>query len=68
MLRAAVDILPRWVRDRLGLGPRWGLGRVERSLVRRAGAVANGLRLDGSPAAQASIRLGLAPDYLWSKP
>jgi len=65
MLRAAVDILPRWVRDRLGLGARWSPGTIERSLVRRAGAAAGRLRLDGSPAAQASIRLGLPPDYLW---
>jgi len=65
MLRAAVNILPLWVRDLLGLGARWSLGPVERRLIRRAGATAARLRLDSSPAAQASVRLGLPPDYLW---
>lgn len=65
MLRAAVDILPVWVRHLLGLGQPWHLRRWERMAVKRAGMVADRLRLDSSPAAQASIRLGLPPDYLW---
>jgi uncharacterized protein (DUF2236 family) len=65
MIRAAVDILPLWIRQLLGLGQPYGLRPFERLIVRQAGAAADRIRLDTSPAAQASVRLGLAPDYLW---
>ena len=63
LIRAAVDIVPIWAREITGL--QHGLNPVERRLVRRIGAAADRLRLDGSPAAQACVRLGLSPDYLW---
>ncbi len=65
MIRAAVDILPLCVRQLLGLGQVHGLRPWERRIVAQAGAAADRLRLDGSPAAQASVRLGHPPDYLW---
>jgi uncharacterized protein (DUF2236 family) len=64
LVRAAVGILPGWVRDRLGLGPEWNLRPLERALVRRAAMAADRLRLRGSPWEQASLRLGLPADYL----
>jgi uncharacterized protein (DUF2236 family) len=65
MIRAAVTILPLRIRHLLGVGQPWSLRPWERAIVRQAGAAADRLRLDRSPAAQASIRMGLAPDYLW---
>jgi hypothetical protein len=35
------------------------------ALVRQAGRAADRVRLDTSPASQASVRLGLPSDYLW---
>jgi uncharacterized protein (DUF2236 family) len=63
LVRAAVDIVPPWARRLTGLGQ--GLNGLERHAVRQIGAAANRLRLDGSPAAQACLRLGLPQDYLW---
>jgi uncharacterized protein (DUF2236 family) len=66
MLRGAVDILPVWVRELLGLDARFGLGPRRRAVLRQAGAAANRVRLDSSPAAQACLRLGLPRDHLWN--
>ena len=66
MIRAAVDVLPLWARQLLGLGQQWGLRPLERLVVRQAGGAASRLRLDTSPAAQASVRLGLPSGYLWN--
>lgn len=65
MIRAAVSILPLPVRHLLGIGQPWHLRRWEGAIVRQAGINADRLRLDSSPAAQASLRMGLPPDYLW---
>ena len=65
MVGAAVDILPIWVRHLLGLGQPWHLRPWQRVALKRAGLAADRLRLDSSPAARASIRLGLPSDYLW---
>ena len=66
LIRAAIDILPAGIRRLLALGPAFGLRSWERPLVRQMGIAADRLRLGGSPAAEASVRLGLAPDYLWN--
>lgn len=66
MIRAAVDIVPLWARQLLGLGQPYGLRALERLIVAQAGAGADRVRLDSSPAAEASVRLGLASDYLWN--
>jgi uncharacterized protein (DUF2236 family) len=66
LIRAAVEILPSWFRDLTGLGGRSGLRAWELPLVRQAGLLADRIRLDTSPAAQACARLGLRGDYLWT--
>jgi uncharacterized protein (DUF2236 family) len=66
MLRAAIHILPRWVRELLALDSSWKLHPIQKQLVRSAASAADRLRLQGSPAAQACVRLGLSSDYLWN--
>lgn len=65
MIRAAVDLVPLKIRHLLGIGQPWSLRSWERAIVRQAGIGADRLRLDSSPAARASLRLGLPADYLW---
>ncbi|MDB5454660.1 MAG: hypothetical protein JWP92_245 [Caulobacter sp.] len=65
MARAAVEITPAWARTLLGLGAGWGLKGWERRLLRLAGAAADRVVLDSSPAVQACRRLGLPGDYLY---
>ena len=65
-LRAAIAILPAWVRVRLGLDrPTWTLGPVERAMVQTAGRLADKVALPSSPPVQASIRMGLGAGYLY---
>ena len=64
LVRAAVDLVPGWVRDRLGLGPRHRLRAWERPLVRRIGALSDRIVLPSGPAAQSCLRLGLPADHL----
>ncbi|MEO6080264.1 MAG: oxygenase MpaB family protein [Steroidobacteraceae bacterium] len=66
LVRAAVDVAPSWLRERLGLDPRAGLGAIGRAVVPRLGALADRLLLRGSPSVQACVRLGLPEDYLLS--
>jgi uncharacterized protein (DUF2236 family) len=63
LIRAAIQILPPWARELVR--EERGLGRAEHQLVKRIGAAADRLRLDGGPAAEACARLGLPRDYLW---
>ncbi|MDM0028321.1 oxygenase MpaB family protein [Variovorax saccharolyticus] len=65
LVRAAVEITPAWVRERLGLKRALGLSAVERRFVRWAGRFADRIMLGGSPAVQACQRLGLPADYLY---
>lgn len=65
LIRGAVEILPLPFRQLAGLGRRSGLRLWEGPLMSQAGALADRVRLDSSPAAQASLRLGLPIDYLW---
>lgn len=67
LIRAAVDILPEWTRERLGLGPDHGLKRWEAALVRTAGRLADAIVIESSPASQACLRLGLPADYLYRR-
>jgi len=66
LVRAAVDMAPGWVRERLGLTADHGLSGWQRWLVRRAGALADRVILPSSPAVQSCRRLGLPDDYLYS--
>ena len=64
MIRGAVAIVPAWLRERLGIAPRWNLRAGETRLLRAMGRVADRLRLDLSPPSQACLRLGLPADHL----
>jgi uncharacterized protein (DUF2236 family) len=66
LVRAAVDLTPRWVRTILGLdGHRFHPWEIE--VVRQAGAFADRLVLDANPAVQACRRMRLPSDYLYAK-
>ena len=58
-IRAAVELLPAWTREILGLDARQGLKPWEGRLVRAAGAMAERMPLPGGPREQARKRLGL---------
>ena len=66
-VRGAVEVVPPWVRERLGLGPRMGLRPGEAPLLRRAGALADRIVLPQAPPAQASLRLGLPAGHLYRR-
>lgn len=65
LVRAAVAILPAWVRERIGLGAIWSLHAWERSLIAAMARAADRLFLPSSPPVQACLRLGLPGDYLY---
>jgi uncharacterized protein (DUF2236 family) len=67
LVRAAVEITPRWVRDVLGLDASQGLQAWEYPVVRGLGRLADRLYVRSSPAVQACQRLGLPPRYLFQK-
>jgi uncharacterized protein (DUF2236 family) len=64
--RAAVDMIPDWIRERLGLSELYGLRPHERWMVRMAGATSNRIVLAQSPAAQACLRVGLPITHLYA--
>jgi len=64
LVRAAVDLMPRWVRTRLGLDGH-GLDGWEAEVIRQAGAFADRLVLESNPAVQACRRMRLPADYLY---
>lgn len=66
LVKAAVDILPAWVRERLELGASWSLNPVERTLVRTVAMASDRLMLPSFPAVQACRRLGLPDTYLYT--
>jgi uncharacterized protein (DUF2236 family) len=63
LIRAAVDIVPEWARDRLGLDARCGL--VERGMVKSIAGLADRIVLPGSAPAQSCTRLGLPATFLY---
>jgi uncharacterized protein (DUF2236 family) len=66
LIRAGIDTLPEWVRERLGLESGWRLGAWERRLVTAAARLADRMPLEGTPPVEACLRLGLAQDYLFT--
>ncbi len=64
MVRAAVELVPPWVRERLGLTRKAGLQSWQAPLVRWGGALAERLLLPSSPAVGACVRLGVPPAWL----
>jgi uncharacterized protein (DUF2236 family) len=66
LVRAAVELLPGWLRTRLGLSRPFGLQRHERWLIQLAGAATDRIILPSTPAVQSCVRLGLPASYLYS--
>jgi uncharacterized protein (DUF2236 family) len=66
LLRAAVELIPEWLREVLGLSEHYGLRAHERRLAKWAGACADRIVLPSSPAVQSCVRLGLPVSYLYS--
>ncbi len=67
LIRAAVDLVPDWVREHLNLGADCGLRPWEKPIVRQAAGAADRVMLPSSPAVQSCLRLGLPADYLYRK-
>jgi uncharacterized protein (DUF2236 family) len=66
LVRAAVELIPGWIRERLGLSERHGLRRHERWLAQLIGASSDRIVLPASPAVQSCVRLGLPTTYLYA--
>jgi uncharacterized protein (DUF2236 family) len=66
LVRAAIDLTPRWLQTILGLKEH-GLHAWEAEVVRQAGAFADRLVLESNPAVQACRRMRLPADYLYSR-
>ncbi|KLK94300.1 histidine kinase [Microvirga vignae] len=65
LLKAAVEILPPWMRERLGLEAAWSLDPVERILVLGIAKAGERLVLPSLPAVQSCRRLGLSDTFLY---
>lgn len=66
-VKAAVEITPAWLRERLGLDERWHPRPWEKRLVALACQAADRLVVRSSPAVQSCRRLGLPDDYLYRR-
>ena len=64
LIRAAIDLTPRWLRRIVGLTDH-GLNALEAAVVRQIGAFADRLVLEINPAVQACRRMGLSANYLY---
>jgi len=65
LVRAAVEMIPDWIRDCLGLTASFGLRRGQGWIVGLAGALSDRIVLSESPAAQSCLRLGLPLTHLY---
>ncbi|QRM56283.1 oxygenase MpaB family protein [Sinorhizobium sp. BG8] len=65
LLKAAVELLPGWVRARLALGNSWSLSPLEKAAVKMAAKLNDRVVLSSSPPVQACRRLGLPDEYLY---
>jgi uncharacterized protein (DUF2236 family) len=65
LVRAAVDLVPEWIRQLLGLTEAYGLRPREHWLVRLAGDFSNRIIPLQSPATQSCFRLGLPATHLY---
>ena len=66
LVRAAVEMIPDWIRECLGLTEYYGLRSRDRWIVRMAGAVSDRIVLAESPAVQSCVRLGLPATHLYT--
>jgi uncharacterized protein (DUF2236 family) len=67
LVRAAVDLVPAKIRQKVGLEARHGLRPFEGRVVKRMARRADRLVLRSGPAASACRRLGLPEDYLYRR-
>lgn len=67
LVKAAVAILPAWIRERLQLEEGWELRRWQARLIRRCGAALDRIPLTSAPPVQACRRMGLPDDYLYTR-
>jgi uncharacterized protein (DUF2236 family) len=65
LVRAAVELIPDWMRECLGLTESYGLNPREKWVVNLAGGLSNRIVLAESPAAQSCLRLGLPVTHLY---
>jgi uncharacterized protein (DUF2236 family) len=65
LVRAAVEIIPYWLRERLGLTECYGLRPWERWIAQLAGTLSDRIVLAECPAAQSCLRLGLPINHLY---
>jgi uncharacterized protein (DUF2236 family) len=66
LVRAAIALVPEWLRGTLGLTTLPPLTRMEKHLVRLAGAALDRIVLPESPPSQSCRRLGLPSGYLYA--
>lgn len=66
LVRAAIALVPEWLRGTLGLTALPSLTRVEKRLVKLAGAALDRIVLPESPPSQSCRRLGLPSGYLYA--
>jgi uncharacterized protein (DUF2236 family) len=66
LVRAAIDLVPESLRASLGLTALPGLTRIEKRLVKLAGAALDRIVLPESPPSQSCRRLGLPSGYLYA--
>jgi uncharacterized protein (DUF2236 family) len=66
LVRAAVELIPGWIRGRLRLSEGYDLRPHERWLVKLMGASSDRVVLGASPAVQSCLRLGLPMTYLYA--
>jgi uncharacterized protein (DUF2236 family) len=64
LIRAAVEITPRFARDVLGLDARYGLRSFEHAIVRALGRASDRIAVRTSPPVEACARLGLPAKHL----
>jgi uncharacterized protein (DUF2236 family) len=67
LVRAAVDLLPWAIRQRLGLTSAFGLRTWQRPIAAMAGALVDRIVLPRGPAAQACLRLGYPVSRLYDQ-
>jgi uncharacterized protein (DUF2236 family) len=67
LVAAAVELLPAWVRERLGLSDDGFDVPLQAALVRRIVHELDSVPLTSGPAIQACRRLGLPDDYLFGE-
>jgi uncharacterized protein (DUF2236 family) len=65
LVRAALEIVPPWMRERLGIDTRPQLGSVQRRLLVAVARASDRIMLRDAPAVQSCRRLGLPDDYLY---